>query len=165
VLYSVVESNKGVIAASSIGGAVVIAGIILLLVPGIFDGIFPSRVDGDETNNTTSVAEAPKMLLVVLQSDEDSSDPVAQYEANNTEPIQIASNAHVRFDSPDHRTAEGMRAIARNMDDGSIQLLRKSYDVNNEFFINVGKGHHELQVQATWSEKGSFVYRFEIMVL
>jgi hypothetical protein len=109
--------------------------------------------------------KAPKMLLVLLKGAEDSSEAVAQYEANNTEPIQLATNAHIRFDSPDYRTAEGMKAIARNMDDGSIQLLRKSYDVNNEFFINLGKGHYELQVQASWFDKGSFVYRFDIMVV
>ena len=162
-----VESKRGIIAASAIGGAVVVIGIVFMLAPGIASGIFPSLVNGDDTNNTTTVAspgEAPKMLLVVLQGDEDSSSAVAQYEANNTEPIQLASNAHVRFDSSDYRTAEGMRVIARDMDGGTIQLLRKSYDVNNEFFINLGKGHYELQVQASWFERGSFVYKFNIMV-
>jgi hypothetical protein len=163
----VVDSKRGIIAASAIGGVVVVAGIVFLLAPGIVGGIFPPLADGDDTNNTTTVAspeEAPKMLLVVLQGDEDSSSPVAQYEANNTEPIQLASNAHVRFDSSDYRTAEGMKVIARDMDGGTIQLLRKSYDVNNEFFINLGKGHYELQVQASWFERGSFVYKFDIMV-
>jgi hypothetical protein len=164
----VVESKRGIIAASAIGGVVVVAGIVFMLAPGIVGGIFPSLADGDDTNNTTTVAspeEAPKMLLVVLQGDEDSSSPVAQYEANNTEPIQLASNAHVRFDSSDYRTAEGMKVIARDMDGGTIQLLRKSYDVNNEFFINLGEGHYELQVQASWFERGSFVYKFDIMVV
>jgi hypothetical protein len=165
----VVESKRGIIAASAIGGVVVVAGIVFLLAPGIVGGIFPSPVNGgDDTNNTTTVAspgEAPKMLLVVLEGDEDSSSAVAQYEANNTESIQLASNAHVRFDSSDFRTAEGMKVIARDMDGGTIQLLRKSYDVNNEFFINLGKGHYELQVQASWFERGSFVYKFDIMVV
>lgn len=163
-----VESKKGVIAASAIGGAVVIAGIVFFLAPGILGGIFPPLVDGDDTNNTTAVAssgEAPKMLLVLLKGAEDSSEAVAQYEANNTEPIQLASDAHIRFDSSDYRTAESMKVIARDMDSGSIQLLRKSYDVNNEFFINLGKGHYELQVQASWFERGSFVYRFDIMIV
>ena len=162
-----VDSKRGIIAASTIGGAVVVIGVVFLLAPGVVGGIFPSLADGDDTNNTTTVAspeEAPKMLLVVLQGDEDSSSAVAQYEANNTEPIQLASNAHVRFDSSDFRTAEGMKVIARDMDGGTIQLLRKSYDVNNEFFINLGKGHYELQVQASWFERGSFVYKFDIMV-
>jgi hypothetical protein len=163
----VVESKKGILAASALGGAIVIAGIVFLLVPNILDATSPPA-DGDNTNNTTTVAssgEAPEMLLIVLQGDEDSSTAVAQYEANNIEPIQIASNTHIRFDSSDYRTAEGMKVIARDMDGGMIQLLRKSYDVNNEFFINLGKGHYELQVQASWFNKGSFVYMFNILVV
>lgn len=153
------KSKKGLIAASAIG-AIVVAGILFLLAP----TIVPPRVDVDDTTKIAS-PESPELLLVVLQGDEDSSSAVAQYEANNTEPIQLGSNAHVRFDSSDYRTAESVKVIARNMDDGSIQLLRKSYDVNNEFFINLGKGHYELQVQASWFEKGSFVYMFDIMVV
>ena len=159
------RGKKGAIPASSIGGVVLIAGIVFLLAPG---SIFPPVTDGDDTNNTTMVAssgEAPKMLILLLKGAEDSSEAVAQYEANNTESIQLATNAHIRFESSDYRTAEGMRAIAKDMDDGSIQLLRKSYDVNNEFFINLEKGHYELQVQASWFEKGSYVYRFDIMVV
>jgi hypothetical protein len=162
------KSKKGIIAASSIGGVIVITGIIFLLTPSILENIFPFPAGGDNTNNTTTVAssgEAPKMLLVLLQGAEDSSKSVAQYESNNTEPIQLASNAHIRFESSDYRTAEGMKVIARDLDSGSIQLLRKSYDVNNEFFINLSKGHYELQVQASWFEKGSFVYRFDIIIV
>jgi hypothetical protein len=162
------KGKKGVIAASAISGAVVSAGIVFLLAPGITGGIFPPVGDGDDTNNTTTVAssgQAPKMLILLLKGAEDSSEAVTQYEANNTQPIQLAGNAHVRFESPDYRTAEGMKVIARDMDDGSIQLLRKSYDVNNEFFINLEKGHYELQVQASWFEKGSYVYRFNILVV
>lgn len=134
----------------------------------VIGGIFTPPATGGNSNNMTTVAssgEAPKLLLILLQGDEDSSDAIAQYEANNTEPIQLASNAHIRFDSPDYRTVESIRAVARDMDTGEIQLLRKSYNVNNEFFINHGKGHYELQVQASWFEKGSFVYRFDIMVV
>jgi hypothetical protein len=161
-------ANKGLIAASAAGAVVVIGAIVYFLAPGILGGSIPPPVNGgDDNNNTTTVAspgEAPKMLLVLLEGPEDASTAVAQYEANNTKPIQLAGNAHIRFDSPDYRTAESIRVIARDLDTGEIQLLRKSYDVNNEFFINVGEGHYELQVQATWFEKGSFVYRFETMI-
>ncbi|HEX2013837.1 MAG TPA: hypothetical protein VLA68_01295, partial [Nitrososphaera sp.] len=101
------RGKKGAIAASAIGGAVLIAGIVFLLAPG---SIFPPVTDGDDTNNTTTVAssgEAPKMLLLLLKGVEDSSEAVAQYEANNTEPIQLATNTHIRFESSDYRTAEG----------------------------------------------------------
>lgn len=162
------RSKKGVIAASAIGGTLIITVVVFLVAPGITGGSFPSAGYGVNTNNTTTVAssgEAPKMLLLLLKGAEDSSDAVAQYEANNTQPIQLASNAHIRFDSSDYRTPEGMRVIARDMNDGSIQLLRKSYDVNNEFFINLEKGHYELQIQASWFEKGSYVYKFNIIVV
>jgi hypothetical protein len=97
------------------------------------------------------------MMLVVLQGDEDSSSAAVWYEENNTEPIQLARNDHIRFDSPGHRTAEGMRVLARELDSGNIERLRKSYDVN--------KGNYELQVQASWFEVGSYVYKFNVAVV
>ena len=162
-------ANKAVLAASGIGAVVVIGVIIYLLSLGITGGNSVSSQVDSKNNTTTSVASppssAPRMLLVLLQSAEDSSTAAAQYEANNTEPIRLAGNSHIRFDSPDYRTAESMRVIARDLQTGEIQLLRKSYDVNNEFFVNVGKGNYELQVQSSWFEKGSFVYGFDIMVV
>ena len=104
------------------------------------------------------------MLLFVLKGDEDSSDRVTQYEANSTEPIELLGEAHIRFDSPDYRTAESMKVVARDMATGTIHLLRKSYDVNNEFFVNLDKGSYQLQVQATWFEVGSHIYKFNIAV-
>jgi hypothetical protein len=161
-------ANKGVIAASAAGAVVAIGAIVYLLVPGALGGSNINPSQDRNNNSTTTVAspqgEAPRMLLVLLQGAEDASTAAAQYEANNTEPIRLASNAHVRFDSPDYRTAESIRVIARDLETGEIQLLRKSYDVNNEFFVNVGKGHYELQVQSSWFERGSFVYGFDIMV-
>jgi len=158
------KGKRGAVAASAIGGAAVIAAIVLFA-SGAMGGIL---TPGSNGNNMTTVASppdgAPKMVLVVLKGDEDSSRPVAQYDSNNTQPIQLANNAHVRFDSPEYRTAESMRVIARDLDDGSIQLLRKSYDVNNEFFINLSEGRYDLEVQASWFEKGSFVYKFDITV-
>ncbi len=162
-------ANKGVIAASAAGAAIVIGAIIYLMVPGVLGGTRSPTAVGGDSNNTTTIAassgEPPAMMLVLLQGPEDASIAVEQYEANNTQPIELSSGAHIRFDSPDYRTAESIRVVARNLDTGEIELLRKSYDVNNEFFINVGKGHYELQVHASWFEKGSFVYGFDIMVV
>lgn len=160
-------ANKGVIVASAVGAVIVVGAIIYFLAPGIFVGTASPSPDGDNNNTTTVAAsgDAPVMMLVLLQGPEDASTAAAQYEGNNTEPIQLATGAHIRFDSPDYRTAESMRVVARNLDTGQIELLRKSYDVNNEFFINVDEGHYELQVQASWFEKGSFVYAFDVMVI
>ena len=158
------KGKKGVIAASAIGAAAVIAGVIYFLAPGVMP---PPQVNGDNDNTTIASpnGEPPKMLLVLLEGPEDSSSAVAQYESNNTGAIQLASGAHVRFDSAEYRTAEGMRVTARNVDTGAIELLRKSYNINNEFFINLEQGHYELQVQASWFEKGTFGYTFDIRVV
>lgn len=157
------KGKKGIIAASAIGAAAVIAGMAYFLAPGM---VFPPQADGnDNTTIASPGGEPPEMLLVLLEGQEDASNAVAQYEANNTEPIQLTSNAHVRFDSADYRTAEGIRVTARDADTGAIQLLRKSYNINNEFFINLEQGNYELQVQASWFEKGSFGYRFNITVV
>ena len=157
------KGKKGIIAASAIGVAVVIAGLVYFLAL----GITPPQVDGDNDNTTVASpnGEPPKMLLVLLEGPEDSSSAIAQYESNNTGAIELASGAHVRFDSADYRTAEGMRVTARDIDTGAIELLRKSYNINNEFFINLEQGHYELQVQASWFEKGTFGYTFDIMVV
>jgi hypothetical protein len=160
-----VEGTKGIIAASAIGAVVVIVGILYLLAPNVIGGSLPSATNNNNSTTTATSDQTPEILLVVLQGDEDSSKPVAQYEANNTEPIPLASGSHIRFDSRDYRTAEGMKVIARDVDGGTIELLRKSYDVNNEFFINLGKGHYELQVQASWFEKGSYVYGFNVKIV
>jgi hypothetical protein len=160
------KSKRGIIAASAIGAVVLVGGIIFLLAPNIMGSLLFPGAKGN-SNNTTTVAssdQAPQMLLVVLQGDEDSSNLLTQYEANNTQPIRLASGAHIRFDSPDYRTAEGMKVIARDVDGGTIDLLRKSYDVNNEFFVNLDKGSYQLQVQATWFEVGSHIYKFNIAV-
>jgi len=164
-------ANKGAIIASAIGAVIVIGAAVYFLVPGIFGSPAPPPANGgdgngniNDGNQTTTAGEAPKMLLLLLEGPEDDSPPVAQYEANNTEPIQLADNAHIKFDSPDYRTAESMRVIARDVNTGEIELLRKSYDVNNQFFVNVGPGSYEFQVQASWFEKGSFVYDFNIVV-
>jgi hypothetical protein len=158
------KGKKGAIAASAVGAAVVVAAIVYFLAP----GVIPSPPADDNSGNTTIASpngERPKMLLVLLEGSEDASSAVAQYEANNTEPIQLASGAHVRFDSAQYRTAESMRVTARDVDTGTIQLLRKSYNVNNEFFINLDHGHYVLEVQASWFERGSFGYRFDIQVV
>lgn len=162
-------ANKGVIAASAAGAVIVVVTIIFLLLPGVIDGITPSpAVGADNNNGSTSIAfsdEPPRIMLVLLEGPEDGSTSVAEYEANNVYPIELAMGAHIRFESPDHRTAESIRVVARNLDTGQIELLRKSYDVNNEFFINIDKGRYELQVHASWFEKGSFVYAFDILVV
>jgi hypothetical protein len=162
------NSKRGYIIAASVA-AVVAGGIILFLFsPGTLGGLSPATDKTPDVKNNTTIATTdkgpPKIVLVVLQGNEDSSKPVAQYGANNTQPIPISSNEHIRFDSPDYRTAESMKVVARDMDSGTILLLRKSYDVNNEFFVNLDKGSYQLQVQATWFEVGSHIYKFNIAV-
>jgi hypothetical protein len=161
------NSKRGYIIAASVA-AVFVAGVVLFLFsPDTLGGLFPATDKAPDIKNNTTIAtnkEPPTMILVVLQGNEDSSKAVAQYDANNTQPIQVSSNEHIRFDSPNYRTAESMKVIARDMDSGAILLLRKSYDVNNEFFINLNKGSYQVQVQASWFEAGSHIYKFNITV-
>lgn len=158
--------NKGyAIAASVAGAAVVVAVIFLAINPIIGSPTPPGNVNGTNVTRTATVnVTAPEMQLIVLRGSEDASEPVAQYGHDTEEPIPLAANTHVRFDSPDRRTPEGIKVLARNLDDGTMHILRKSYDVNNEFFINLAKGNYQLQVQATWFEIGSYVYNFHVAV-
>lgn len=165
---------KGYVIAASVAAAaaVVVAAVYLFVFNSSFalppmTGDTTTITSTDGGGNSTGVApqnKAPTMLLIILQGNEDSSEAVAQYGANNTEPIQLASNAHIRFDSPDQRTAESFRATARDLDNGAIQLLRKSYNVNNEFFVNLDRGRYEFDVQASWFDAGTFVYKFNVAV-
>jgi hypothetical protein len=158
-LYCVV--NKGAVAAAILGGFTAIGAIAYFAAPGFFNGINGRPPDDDETN---TASDGPVMQLFVLAGDEDNSPSIATYDANNTQPIQLEQDQHIRFDSPETRTAEGMRVTAKDFDTGDIVLLRKAYDVNNEFFASVDEGHYEILVQATWAEKGTFVYRFNVMI-
>lgn len=165
------NSKRGYIIAASVAAVVVAGGVVLFLVSPNLVGNLISTVGkiNDVANNTTAIATSnagspPKMVLIVLKGDEDSSNAITQYDANNTKLIELLPEAHIRFDSPDYRTAESMKVVARDLDTGTIHLLRKSYDVNNEFFVNLGKGSYQLQVQASWFEAGSHIYKFDITV-
>jgi hypothetical protein len=162
-----VGNSKGYVVAGSVAGAVVVVAVIFLTInPTI--GLSPTPPDNANGTSVTSTAvsnaTAPDMVLILLRGSEDSSRPVAQYNPDTAEPISLATNAHIRFDSQDHRTPEGIKVLARDLDDGTMHILRKSYDVNNEFFINLDRGNYQLQVQATWFELGSYVYNFHIAV-
>lgn len=163
-LHSLVTS-KGVIAASIVGGLVAVGALVYFLAPGIVTGRPVPNIADEPANNTRIAGEPPTMYLLLLETAEDVSPSVASYEANNTAPIQLRPDAHIRFESPDHRTPESIRAVARDIDTGEIVLLRKSYDVNNQFFVYVDKGHYDIQLQATWAEKGSFMYKFDVLVV
>ena len=103
-------------------------------------------------------------MLVLLKGAEDASTAVAKYDPENSGTISLQSNDHVRFESPDSRLPESLRIIAEDKADGHISILRKSYDVNNEFFINLEEGEYQLRAQASWSDKGNFVYTYDITV-
>lgn len=160
-------ANKGAIAASIVGGLVALGAIVYFLAPGIITGIIPIPNRVEETDNDMIIASpsVPRMQLLLLESADDNAPVVARYDANNTEPIELASNAHIKFDSADYRTAEGMTITARNLNTGEIELLRKSYDVNNQFFVNLDNGSYDIQVQAKWAEKGTFSYKFDVLVV
>lgn len=140
-----------------------------------FPNNFPSLISmarnrNDELPDSTTAAIPgekslpPRMVLTVLKGNEDNSLGVTKYAANNTDPIPLGVGEHIRFESPDYRTAEGMKAIAINNATGTVQTLLKSYDVNNEFFTKLEPGKYQLRVQATWLEFGTHIYIFNIVV-
>lgn len=108
------------------------------------------------------------MMLAVLEGSEDSSSAVAQYEPDGDQVISLPPNSHIRFEPSDYRPADSMRVIARDLGDGTVDTLRKSYNVNNEFFVNLEEGRYQLQVQASWGgeagSSNSHVYRFNVEV-
>jgi hypothetical protein len=123
-------------------------------------------MDGLQTHTTviTSGAKSPQMVLTVLRDNGDDSIWVKQYDVNNTDSIPLGVDQHIRFESRDYRTPEGMKVIAISRETGIIHVLQKSYDVNNEFFVKLEKGDYQLRVQATWYELGTHFYLFDIRV-
>lgn len=121
----------------------------------------------NKTTNIANLNETPKMVIMILKDNADHSNSTAEFEANNTQPIIITTGTHIRFDSVDHRTPETINVIAQqlsNTNNGKIFVLRKAYDVNNEYFVNLQEGHYTLKVAAEWIEIGSRNYDFDIIV-
>lgn len=153
--------KAGYIVAAGLAAAVAI-GIVVLLNPTTRTGGATITADG---NVTTIAADRPTLELVLLEGAEDASTPVAQYSSYANETISLKSNAHLRFESPEIRPPDSLRIVAHDLEDGSVLILRKSYDVNNEFFVNLEQGKYELRAEATWADKGPFLYTYDITVI
>ena len=151
--------TKAYVIAMGISLAVVITAVFILT------GQLTAR-SSKAFGNATEVASSarPTLLLILLKGAEDSSQEAASYEPDNSETITLKTNDHVRFQSPDNRMSDSMKAIAKDKSSGSIFILRKSYDVNNEFFVNLDKGEYQLRVQASWFDKGTHVYLYNVSI-
>ncbi|MCI0563627.1 MAG: hypothetical protein MN733_34575 [Nitrososphaera sp.] len=147
----------GYLVVASIGAVAVVGAIIVFFLLAAGSSGAPSR------DEIAPDGQPPHLVLVVLNGSEVFSKSVGQYDPSSDQIIPLHSNAYVRFDSLDFRTAEGMRVLAEG-DDGGIEVLRKSYYANNGFFINLDKGSYELQVQASWGDRGTYLYVFNISV-
>jgi hypothetical protein len=162
--------NKLVAVLSGVAAVAII--LIILAYTGSIPSIGPlqggSVPNGQDSSPNTAPSEStssvtrPKLVLMVLKGNEDNSEGIATYEANNTKSITLAEGQHIRFDSPDYRRPDSMRVIAIEPS-GKIHILLKSYDVNNEFFMNVNKGPYELRVQARWLDS-TYFYSFNVQV-
>lgn len=149
------------IVAAGIAAAAVI-GVLVLFNPMARTVGFPDLA----ADNATNVAsEQPMLELVLLENAEDSSRAVERYLPENNETISLSGDAHIRFESPELRPPDSLRVVAHDTEDGSILILRKSYDVNNEFFVNLGQGKYELRAEATWADDGHFLYTYDITVV
>jgi hypothetical protein len=163
------NNKKAIVVGAAIAAVVVLGGLIVLLGPRNFLGQPVVSKDNAKLSNGTNAAAAdssepipPRMVLAILDGNEDHSEGIAQYEANNTDRITLAAGQHIRFESPDYRTPDAMKVISLSPK-GTIQTLLKSYDVNNEFFVKLEKGNYELIVQARWIEQ-TYVYHFYITI-
>ena len=163
--------NKGT-KAVAIGSSVAVIAVILVaitssawsrgLVPGQF---LPTSNTAKEALNDVVISSQntpPTMTLTILEDDEDNSEGATSFVANNTTPISLVRGQHIRFESPDYRIPDSMKVIAMDSG-GNIHILLKSYDVNNEFFVNIQKGNYELKVQARWLDQ-AYIYPFTIRV-
>ena len=145
-----------------VAGAVLAVSVIAFL---LFAPMARKESLGNPANNvTTTASDQPNLVLVLLEGAEDSSAAVAQYDPNTSNTISLQSNAHIRFESPKVRPPESLKVLAVDLDDGGMTILRKSYDVNNEFFINLEQGEYELRAQASWFDRGTFFYTYKIAV-
>ena len=153
--------KTGYLVASGIAVAIAI-GALVLFNPAARTG------GGTETaskNGTTVDADQPTLELVLLAGAEDASTAVAEYAPSSNETISLQSNAHVRFESPETRPPDSLRIVAHDLEDGRVLILRKSYDVNNEFFVNLEQGKYELRAEASWANNGPFLYTYDIAVI
>jgi len=150
----------GYIVAEGIVIAAII-GLVVLFHPLGNTGGTPPIID----NNSTGVAsEQPALELVLLEGAEDASKPVARYAAGNNETIYLQIGSHLRFESPQSRPPDSLRVVAHDLEDGSVLILRKSYDVNNEFFVNLQQGKYELRAETSWVDKEPYLYTYDITV-
>ena len=146
-------------------GAAAVGGVVMALL--VFAPMArPESPEAPANNGATNIAsEQPNLVLVLLVGAEDASAPVARHDPNTNKTISLQINEHIRFESAKVRPPESLRVLAEDLDDGRITILRKSYDVNNEFFVNLEQGKYELRAQASWFDKGTFFYAYNIAVV
>ena len=150
-------------------GYIVAAGVAAAAIIGVLVLFNPiARLNGLAAgggNETAISSEMPKLELVLLEGPEDASAAVAQYAPNDNQTITLQSDAHLRFDSPDARAPDSLRVTAHDLEDGRILILRKSYEVNNEFFVNLEQGKYELRAEASWADNPPYLYTYNISVI
>ena len=81
---------------------VAIGTIVYFLLPIIIAG--PRNEDEPETE--TASHDKPHMQLLLLASADDNRPASSSFDANNTKPIQLQQDVHIRFEAADHRNAE-----------------------------------------------------------
>jgi len=152
-------------AAIVAGVAVVAITLVVLAYTGTIAALVFNRQDSSTNVSSAAITESisrPRLVLTILKGNEDSSVGIGSYEENSTNPIVLAEGQHIRFESPDYRRSDGMKVTAMGPD-GNIHILLKSYDVNNEYFINVDRGTYEIRVQARWVDN-TYFYSFNVQV-
>jgi len=150
--------------------AAILAGVgvsVIVMVILAYAGTIRPPIPNDQNSSTntspagmTTTVPRLRLVLTVLKGNEDNSIGVASYNENNTTPIALSKDQHIRFESPDFRKSDGMKVIAIEPD-GKIHILLKSYDVNNKYFINNDRGPYAIRVQARWLDS-TYFYSFNV---
>lgn len=151
---------------SKVNYVVLIAAVVVSVVAILFI-LTPSdgSSDGPSSTENLEASEKPHMQLFLLEGNENFDEPVAEFESGNSEFIQLEAQSHIRFDSSDYREPDGIHVLAKNIETGKTEVLRRSYYVNNEFFVFLRQGEYQFQVLASWPEKGNFQYNFNVAVV
>jgi hypothetical protein len=158
------SSKRRLVIWSSVGIAAVtlISLVVFTTYRNQLFGLDDNDIDVAKGTDIAAASHQPQMVLTVLKDNEDDSPGVRQFQANNTGPIPLAQGQHIRFESPDSRTPDSLKVVAVGPT-GTVHILLKSYDVNNEFFINLDSGNYELKVQARWFNQ-TYFYPFNVNI-
>src|SRR4051812_21661923 len=123
------KGSKSIVIGSAAAAVIVIVIVFSMFYAGMISGQSPSANPQKTSQNGTAIGSnsyPPRMVIFALKNDQDNSEGTISYDSNNTNPIILERNQHIRFESPDYRLPDSLRVIAKDSG-GNIHILLKSY--------------------------------------